>query len=78
MFCASILAASELQLRRKNSVDIPYVFQFISKTKSVKENLTIACNAADIYVKESIEKSWKIVICFQYKSEKLWQNTQQR
>lgn len=57
MFCASTLAASELQLRRNNSVDIPYIFQFISKTKSLKENLTIACDAADIYAKKSIEKS---------------------
>lgn len=71
MFCASTLAASELQLRRKNSVDIPYIFQFISKIKSLKENLTIACDAADIYAKESIQKSWKIMACFQYKRETL-------
>lgn len=57
MFCASTSAASELQLRRNNSVDMPYIFQFISKTKSLKENLTIACDVADVHAKKSIEKS---------------------
>ena len=54
------------------------IFQFISKTKGLGENLTIPRDATDNFPSEIINESGIVTFCFQYRSEIVWQNARRR
>lgn len=53
-----------------NAVCFAYIFQVISKTENLEENLTISREKADIFAKKSVRKKFKIMFRFQRKAKK--------